>query len=251
LYREGSGQCNDWVVICGGLKLNSLYTVWAAVFSASSLLIISSRKSTLSSCNTSFTMACLSSFCYLLLSIASSTSVAPVESVGSQLSAANGNLTLLRTEIAPAWASAANYRGTADTLWSCLLTLTACIYNAIHLNIPRGHETTLQRPGCKAMWVAMAIFAPEIVLFTAYSQYSEAKKLVSTLNIWRLIDPNALENNKRATLDRMAQNHADAKAPITEQISSSRVAMFAVMAHRGFSPSPTNETTEIKARVSH
>ncbi|KAF8861533.1 hypothetical protein BDZ45DRAFT_573745, partial [Acephala macrosclerotiorum] len=81
------------------------------------------------------------------------------------------NLTLLRTETAPAWASTANYRGTADILWSCLLTLTACICNAIHLNVPRNHGSTLRHFGRRLMWVATALLAPEIVLYTAYAQY--------------------------------------------------------------------------------
>lgn len=130
-------------------------------------------------------MAHFSSFCYLFLALSPSVLAAPVSSVASQLSAANGNLTLLRTDITPAWAAAANYRGTSDILWSCLLTLTACIYNAIHLNVPRGHETKLRRLGRKIAWVATALFAPEIVLFAAYSQYEEARKLVEVLNAHR------------------------------------------------------------------
>jgi hypothetical protein len=35
------------------------------------------------------------------------------------------------------------------------------------------------------IWMAMALFVPEIVLFAAYSQYSEASKLVKALNAFR------------------------------------------------------------------
>ncbi|CZR53645.1 uncharacterized protein PAC_03525 [Phialocephala subalpina] len=131
-------------------------------------------------------MAPLASLWYLLLALPVNTLAAPVGSVVSQLFAANGNLTILRTETAPAWASSANYRGTADILWSCLLTLTACIYNAIHLNVPASYESRLRHLGRRLMWVAMALFAPEIVLYTAYAQYSEARTLVKVLNSLRV-----------------------------------------------------------------
>ncbi len=61
--------------------------------------------------------------------------------VALQVSAAKCNLTLLRTVVAPAWIPVGNNRGSSEIIWSCLLTLTASIFDAIHLNVPRGHET--------------------------------------------------------------------------------------------------------------
>lgn len=55
------------------------------------------------------------------------------------LSAAEGNRTTLRTQIAPGLVLNPTCRGTLDILWSCVLTITACIYTALHLNVPLPH----------------------------------------------------------------------------------------------------------------
>lgn len=164
-------------------------------------------------------MAPLASLCYLLLSLPVRSLAAPVtSSVGSQLFAASGNLTLLRTEIAPAWASTANYRGTADIVWSCLLTLTACIYNAIHLNVPQNHESTLRRLGRRLVWVAIALFAPEIVLYTAYAQYSKARKLVRVLNSLRFGDAEEAKKEEKKAKNQIDDKHVDANSVVEAKV---------------------------------
>lgn len=99
-----------------------------------------------------------------------------------ELSAAAGNLTALKSEIASSWVLGPKVRGTSDILWSCVVTLIACIYTAIHLNIPPAHEGNWHFIWRKATWVGLALFAPELVLFCAYRQFSEARKLVKELN---------------------------------------------------------------------
>jgi hypothetical protein len=44
-------------------------------------------------------------------------------------------------------------------------------------------------------WVGMALFAPELVLYTAYSQYSEARDLVKELNRLRFRDDESTEGS--------------------------------------------------------
>lgn len=99
----------------------------------------------------------------------------PINDVSPQLSAAGGNRTTLRSQIAPGLTSSANYRGTLDIVWSCVLTLTACIYTALHLNIP-SHVWR------KIRWAAIALGAPELVLYTALEQFLEARDVVKQLN---------------------------------------------------------------------
>ncbi|KAF5719249.1 hypothetical protein FMUND_4789 [Fusarium mundagurra] len=65
--------------------------------------------------------------------------------------------------IAPAWIDSPNIRGTLDILQSCILTLIACIYTALHLDVPvktAWHYIFLY----KLKWVAITLFAPEIAL---------------------------------------------------------------------------------------
>ncbi len=102
--------------------------------------------------------------------------------VGEQLLAAAGNLTALKTQFVSSWVEGPHFRSTSDILWSCIVTLTACIYNALYLNIPPAHEGNRRFIWRKAKWVGLALLSPELVLFCAYRQLSQARKLVKELN---------------------------------------------------------------------
>lgn len=90
------------------------------------------------------------------------------------------NQTALRTTIAPAWVPEPQVRGTFSILQTCLLTLVACIYTALHLNVPpkTGFWNTLSTKG---IWVLMALLAPEVVLFAAMRQLLAASTLAKEL----------------------------------------------------------------------
>lgn len=109
--------------------------------------------------------------------------------VEEELSAAAGNLTALKSAIVSSWVLGPQFRGTSDILWSCIVTLIACIYTAIHLNVPPAHEGNGRFIWRKAKWAGLALFAPELVLFCAYRQFSEARKLVRELNELRGAHP--------------------------------------------------------------
>ena len=109
-------------------------------------------------------------------------STAPIEPL---LSAAGGNRTTLKTQISPTWVSNSGVRGTSDILWSCIVTLTACVYTAIHLNVPPPKEGRWQFLWRKSKWVALALFAPEIVLYCALTQLLQAWKFKKEMNnLW-------------------------------------------------------------------
>ncbi|KAK0735362.1 hypothetical protein B0T21DRAFT_367587, partial [Apiosordaria backusii] len=84
---------------------------------------------------------------------------------------------------------------------SCIITLLACVYTALHLNIPthKGKFWTLLS---KAKWVFAGLIAPELVLYLATSQYIEARDLVNSLN-------EELQNAKKAgkKLDKAADGY--------------------------------------------
>ena len=127
-------------------------------------------------------MILLVPFLYQILATSRTVSTTSIEPL---LSAAEGNRTTLRTEFSPLWVSSSKTRGTSDILWSCLITLTACVYNALHLNIPPKNEGKIGFYWRKSKWVATALFAPEIVLYCALTQFLEARKLVKELNeLW-------------------------------------------------------------------
>nr|RBQ93565.1 hypothetical protein FVER53263_06156 [Fusarium verticillioides] len=82
--------------------------------------------------------------------------------------------------IAPAWIDSPNIRGTLDILQSCILALIACIYTALHLDVPvktAWHYIFLY----KLKWVAITLFAPEIALYMAADRLRQAWNLRSKL----------------------------------------------------------------------
>lgn len=90
------------------------------------------------------------------------------------------NKTALNHEIYNGWMPPPTARGTSDILYTCLITISLCVYTAIHPNIPRpgSRRAWLNRTG----WVITGILAPEYVMWTAFMQHREARQLVSFLN---------------------------------------------------------------------
>lgn len=75
------------------------------------------------------------------------------------------------------WFSAPNFRGTWDLIVSCVLTLTICVWSALHLNVPTEGSTLKQRNLRRTRWILLGIFAPELVVSTAFAQFLTAKWL--------------------------------------------------------------------------
>jgi hypothetical protein len=90
------------------------------------------------------------------------------------------NLVALHETRAPAWVPETEIRGTFSILLTCLVTLAACVYSAIHLNVPleTGFWHTFTR---KAVWVVIALVAPEVVVMIAMLQFHVAWKTLSKL----------------------------------------------------------------------
>ncbi|ESZ93832.1 hypothetical protein SBOR_5773 [Sclerotinia borealis F-4128] len=101
----------------------------------------------------------------------------PVSSAGPN----DVNITALQTDVALGWVSEPHGRGTWSLLYSCVGTLIACVYTAIHLNIPPGGERIYSGYLRKAKWVMIALLAPEIVAYTAFEQYYLGRKFLKKL----------------------------------------------------------------------
>ena len=95
-------------------------------------------------------------------------SAAPISPIQLRIQNAKENVTVLNTELAPGWTSAPNVRGTADLLWTCILTMVICVYTVIHVNVPPPRESNLKFFLRKTKWALVALLAPEISLTTAY-----------------------------------------------------------------------------------
>ncbi|KUJ21576.1 uncharacterized protein LY89DRAFT_714670 [Mollisia scopiformis] len=92
------------------------------------------------------------------------------------------NLTALQRDIAPSWVPDPAGRGTWSLLYSCLFTLLLCVYTAIHLNVPPPNDTRVKFWLRKTKWVGIAIFAPELVVYTAFEQWLLAKRFLKDIN---------------------------------------------------------------------
>ncbi|KAG7287163.1 hypothetical protein NEMBOFW57_006668 [Staphylotrichum longicolle] len=75
-------------------------------------------------------------------------------------------------------------------LQTCVLTLFACIYTALHLNVPAKTDF-LSTLITKTKWVLMALFAPEIVLYMAADQLVQALRLKRELKTLQANDNQA------------------------------------------------------------
>ena len=92
------------------------------------------------------------------------------------------NKTALGLIRGPPWVLSSEIRGTSSILWSCLVTLVACIYTALHLNVPdkQGRRAQLF---AKANWVLSALLAPEVLIYVALNQFLEARRLRRELRL--------------------------------------------------------------------
>ena len=70
-----------------------------------------------------------------------------------------------------------NQRGTYSLVISCLLTLILCVWSALHLNVPRPDDTIWYRFWINTRWILTGVYAPELVVFTAWRQWSSARIL--------------------------------------------------------------------------
>lgn len=72
-------------------------------------------------------------------------------------------------------------RGTFRLLISCIVTLSLCVYTALHLNLPSPGSSTTAVYMKKTSWVLLGIFAPELVVYTAWGQWNSARKLTTII----------------------------------------------------------------------
>lgn len=88
---------------------------------------------------------------------------------------------ILRAYAAPSWVDAPYTRGTSNILLSCIVTMIACVYTAVHPNVVVTGGGKWSSIAKKAHNVLLTIFVPEIMLWTALQQFRRAKSLKKSL----------------------------------------------------------------------
>lgn len=80
------------------------------------------------------------------------------------------------------WVSDPNGRGTSSLVLSCLLTLSLCVWSALHLNIPAKGESRRQYWLRRVKWSICGVLIPEIVVLLAWRQWTSARRLTNEVN---------------------------------------------------------------------
>jgi hypothetical protein len=70
-----------------------------------------------------------------------------------------------------------NQRDTISLLISCFATLGLCVYSAVHLNVPRKADRSYWTLYKELQWCVMGLFAPELIIYTAWRQLASARQL--------------------------------------------------------------------------
>lgn len=69
-----------------------------------------------------------------------------------------------------------------DIIWSCLVTILACNWAAIHPNIPSPEDTWFQVASRRAGTTFMSLIAPELLVIWALRQRLAARRLADRYN---------------------------------------------------------------------
>ena len=88
-------------------------------------------------------------------------------------------------DIVTGWVPEPPGRGTWSLLHSCVFTLVLCVWTSIHPNVPAQDEGKWRGTRIfmrKLKWVCVALFAPELVLYSAWAQFKAARDLETRMN---------------------------------------------------------------------
>jgi hypothetical protein len=72
-------------------------------------------------------------------------------------------------------------RGTLTILFSCLLTLSLCVWSAVHLDLPEQSETKTHYTFKYLKWSILGIFGPELLIWVAWRQFISARTLTKSI----------------------------------------------------------------------
>lgn len=66
-----------------------------------------------------------------------------------------------------------------DIVWSCMVTIFACTWLAVHLHVPKQGKGRLWKFGRRAVAFGATLIVPELVICHAWDQRAIAKKIAT------------------------------------------------------------------------
>jgi hypothetical protein len=113
------------------------------------------------------------------------------------------------------WVSEPDTRGTFGILSACVATTLLCVWTALHLNVPLPSETRWHWYGSirfwrKTFWLFLGLLAPDLVVYTAWYQFVEARKVLACKKQFERTDSHddEVKPNARNDRDSWTMTHA-------------------------------------------
>lgn len=75
-----------------------------------------------------------------------------------------------------------NGRGTLTILFSCVLTLSLCVWSALHLDVPKQGESAWVLKSRYLRWSVVGLLGPELLIWVAWRQYISARVLSKSVH---------------------------------------------------------------------
>jgi hypothetical protein len=94
------------------------------------------------------------------------------------------------------WEAGPTSRGTLSLLWGCLLTIFACTWTVLHLNVP-GLEDGMWWKLRKIKWMAITILFPEFILSKAVCDLRLAICELHEFDIYLQVDERTNRDTRR------------------------------------------------------
>ncbi|EKM77090.1 hypothetical protein AGABI1DRAFT_13751, partial [Agaricus bisporus var. burnettii JB137-S8] len=82
----------------------------------------------------------------------------------------------------PECADISRYRTTTNIVLSCLTTILACTWVALHLDVPKSHQSIWKYFWRRFGWMIVALIAPELIAGIAIKERLAAKKYMDEWN---------------------------------------------------------------------
>lgn len=105
------------------------------------------------------------------------------------------------------------FRTTYDIVWSCLLTIFACVWTSGHPNIAAPRDSGWTRLKRRVIMMVYALIAPEMVVFWAMRQYAAALWIASDYNKVFIIREPVASQSFHSSSDYQLILHVDLAVP--------------------------------------
>ncbi|KAI9669492.1 MAG: hypothetical protein M1829_005081 [Trizodia sp. TS-e1964] len=142
------------------------------------------------------------------------------------------------------WVSDPSGRGTFSLISTCIITLGLCVWSAMHLNIPSRDESTAQIWIRNFKWGLIGVVAPELVVYSAWRQYSSAQTLHIEVQKQLLIQQQVLSQSEDE-VNGMKETSSTSGPRVAESISPWTMVHSFYAGMGGFIIEIDNSTDEI------